>query len=376
MKYLTTAIPAQAGIQTFLKQPSSLASMDSRLRGNDGFFGKNDGVISTTLIALGLWACLALQSAPALALQTNQVFVTSEKDNALTIYQADKDTSKTVQVSTHAVCKRPRHLQLTQDRKQLLIACSDDHVIAVWDIASKKVVSRIKVGDDPEMFDISLDGRMLYASNEEDATLSAYDLVAKKKLFEVKVGGEPEGVKVSSNGKLVFVTSEVNSLVQVVDVASKKVIKNIAVGKRPRRLMLTSTVNAGELWVSNELGASVSVIRLSDYAVTAQIDFKPQGMRSEEVTPVGMVLSPDGKTAYVGLGRANHVAVVDVSTRAVKGYVLVGKRAWGLGLAKDGSRLYVTNGLSDDMSIVDTTTLKATKTLPAGRVPHSVVIDD
>jgi PQQ-dependent catabolism-associated beta-propeller protein len=325
-----------------------------------------------SLIALGLWACLALQAAPALALQTNQIFVTSEKDNALTIYQADKEASKTVQVSTHAVCKRPRHLQLTQDRKQLLIACSDDHVIAVWDIASKKVVGRIKVGDDPEMFDISLDGRMLYASNEEDAMLSAYDLVAKKKLFEVKVGGEPEGVKVSSNGKLVFVTSEVNSLVQVVDVASKKVIKNIAVGKRPRRLMLTPT----ELWVSNELGASVSVIRLSDYAVTTHIDFKPQGMRPEEVTPVGMALSPDGKTAYVGLGRANHVAVVDVATRAVRGYVLVGKRAWGLGLSRDGARLYVTNGLSDDMSVIDTATLKAIKTLPAGRVPHSVAVDD
>jgi PQQ-dependent catabolism-associated beta-propeller protein len=342
----------------------------------------------TTLMLLALWACMALQATSALAFQTNQVFVTSEKDNALTIFQNSAGTSKIAQVSTHKVCKRPRHVQLTQDRKQLLIACSDDHVIAVWDIASKKLVNRIKVGDDPEMFDISPDGRMLYASNEEDAMLSAYDLMAKKKLFEVKVGGEPEGVKVSSNGKLVFVTSEVNSLVQVVDVATKKVIKNIAVGKRPRRLMLTTlntkvagadgkaSMGAGELWVSNELGASVSVIRLSDYAVTGQIDFKPQGMRPEEVTPVGMVLSPDGKTAYVGLGRANHVAVVDVASHAVRGYVLVGKRAWGLGLSRDGTRLYVTNGLSDDMSIVDTNTLKAIQTVPAGRVPHSVVIDD
>jgi PQQ-dependent catabolism-associated beta-propeller protein len=357
----------------------SNVTIDSRLRGHDSL-GRS------SLLAFAFWAFFALQATSALALQTGQIFVTSEKDNALTIYQSSADTSKTAQVSTHAICKRPRHAQLTQDRKQLLIACSDDHMIAVWDIASKKVVGRIKVGDDPEMFDISPDGRMLYASNEEDAMLSAYDLIANKKFFEVKVGGEPEGVKVSSNGKLVFVTSEVNSLVQVVDVASKKVIKNIAVGKRPRRLMLTTlnvtdanakaSIGAGELWVSNELGASVSVIRLSDYAVTGQIDFKPQGMRSEEVTPVGMVLSPDGKTAYVGLGRANHVAVVDVATRAVRGYVLVGKRAWGLGLSKDGSKLYVTNGLSDDMSIVDTATLKAIKTLPAGRVPHSVVIDD
>jgi YVTN family beta-propeller protein len=78
----------------------------------------------------------------------------------------------------------------------------------------------------------------------------------------------------------------------------------------------------------------------------------------------------------VGLGRANHVAVVDVASRQVKGYVLVGKRAWGLGLSRDGKRLYVANGLSDDLTIVDTEALKALKTLKVGRVPHTVVVDD
>ena len=264
-------------------------------------------------------------------------------------------------------------MQLTADRNQLLVACSDDNRIVVWDIATRKVVDKLNVGDDPEMFDISLDGRMLYASNEEDATLTAYDLVARKKAFEVKVGGEPEGVKVSADGKTVYVTSEVANMVHVIDVASRKVLKNIPVGKRPRRFLLSGD---GELWVSNELGASVSVIRVSDHSVHATIDFKPPGMRAEDVTPVGMVLSPDGRTAYVGLGRANHVAVVDVASRQVRGYVLVGKRAWGLALSRNGQTLYVTNGLSDDMSIVDTAKMKAVKTLAAGRVPHSVVVDD
>ena len=108
--------------------------------------------------------------------------------------------------------------------------------------------------------------------------------------------------------------------------------------------------------------------------VQATLSFLPQGMRREDVTPVGMVLAPDGKTAYVGLGRANHVAVVDVASRQVKGYVLVGKRAWGLALSRDGKRLYVANGLSDDMSIVDTGSLKATKTIKVGRVPYGIVV--
>ena len=130
------------------------------------------------------------------------------------------------------------------------------------------------------------------------------------------------------------------------------------------------------MWVSTELDSSVSIIRISDHTVVGKISFLPQGMRSEDVTPVGMALSPDGKTAYVGLGRANHIAVVDVASRKVKEYVLVGKRPWGLALSRDGKRLYVANGLSDDMTIIDTGTLKAVKTLKVGRVPYGVVIDD
>ena len=317
-----------------------------------------------TLLTIGL----AL-SGPAQSKDTGQLFISSEKDNGLVVL----DGAKAEVTGAIPLCKRPRHMQLTPDRTQLMVACSDDHRVVVLDIASRKVLDRLNVGEDPETFDISPDGRMLYVSNEEDALLTAYDLVAKKKAFEVKVGGEPEGVKVSADGKTVYVTSEVASVVHVVDVATRKVAKNIPVGKRPRRFLLTGT---GELWVTNELGASVSVIRTSDHTVQGQINFKPPGMRVEDVTPVGMALSPDGKTAYIGLGKANHVAAVDVASRAIRGYVLVGKRAWGLTTSKNGQTLYVLNGLSDDMTLVDTASLKALKTVKVGRVPHSVVIDD
>jgi PQQ-dependent catabolism-associated beta-propeller protein len=314
------------------------------------------------------FALLALCVPPLLARDTGKVFVSSEKDNAMTVIDgAGLEVS-----GATPLCKRPRHMQLTPDRQQLLVACSDDHRVLVLDVATQKALARLDVGPDPEMFDVSPDGRTLYVSNEEDSLLTAFDLPSRKKAFEVKVGGEPEGVKVSADGKLVYVASEVASLVHVIDVATRQVLKNIAVGKRPRRFLLAG----GELWVSNELDGSVSVIRASDHTVQATIAFKPQGMRSEDVTPVGMALSPDGKTAYVGLGRANHVAMVDVASRQVKNYVLVGKRAWGLAVSRDGKRLFVANGLSDDMSVVDTGTRRAVKTLKVGRVPHTVVIDD
>jgi YVTN family beta-propeller protein len=40
----------------------------------------------------------------------------------------------------------------------------------------------------------------------------------------------------------------------------------------------------------------------------------------------------------------------------------------------NGKTLYVTNGLSDDMTLIDAASAKAIKTVPAGRVPHTVLV--
>lgn len=60
-----------------------------------------------------------------------------------------------------------------------------------------------------------------------------------------------------------------------------------------------------------------------------KIEFLPRGMGKTDVTPVDLRITIDGKTAYVTLGHAAHVP-----TRKVQGYVLVGKRPWGLGMSR------------------------------------------
>ena len=87
-------------------------------------------------------------------------------------------------------------------------------------------------------------------------------------------------------------------------------------------------------------------------------------------------MTKDGLRAYIALGRANNIAVVDVKTREIVDYILVGKRPWGLALTKDETRLYVANGLSDDITVIDTKSLKALTSIPVGRVPYGILIDD
>ncbi len=294
-------------------------------------------------------------------------YVSSEKDNALTLIDLGTLSVK----GTIATCKRGRHLALTPDRK-LLLACTDSNAADLIDPATGKSLRRIALGDEPEAFDIAPDGRTLYVSNEDEAAVSFVDLASGKVLKSVKVGAEPEGVKVSADGKTLYVASEVAGLVHVIDTASAKVLKNVKVGKRPRRMAITA--DGRELWVTNELDASVSIVGTADHTVLATLKFEVKGVRAEDITPVGIQMSRDGKRAFVALGRANHVAFVDVPSRKVTGLVLVGKRAWNVTLDKAEARLYVVNGLSDDVTVVDVPAAKAIKSIPVGRVPYGLVV--
>ena len=313
-----------------------------------------------------LVAALPLLAAQAIA--APQILVSSEKDNALTIVDA---ATLAVQ-GTLATCKRPRHMQLTPDGKKLLVACSESHAADVIDVATRKSVGRLPLGDEPEAFDISPDGKTVFVSNEDEGALSFIDFASGKKLKSVAVGKEPEGVKVSPDGKIVYVTSEVASLVHAVDVASAKVVANIKVGKRPRRMAFAA--GGAELWVTSELDASASIISTKDYKVIHTLRFEVPGARAADITPVGIVMSADAKRAFVSLGRANHVAFIDVAARKVTNLVLAGKRAWNVSLDKAEARLYVVNGLSDDMTVIDVATAKALKTIPVGRVPYQALV--
>jgi YVTN family beta-propeller protein len=65
-----------------------------------------------------------------------------------------------------------------------------------------------------------------------------------------------------------------------------------------------------------------------------------------------------------------------VATRTVQGYILVGKRSWGITLSRDEKTLYVANGLGDDITIIDTSNRKAVISIPVGRVPWGIVVDE
>ena len=87
-----------------------------------------------------------------------------------------------------------------------------------------------------------------------------------------------------------------------------------------------------------------------------------------------MRVAKDGKKALVALGPSNRVALVDVPTKKVEKYLLVGQRVWQLAFTPDGKLAFSTNGNSNDVSVIDTASWEVTKSIPVGGLPWGVVV--
>jgi len=114
------------------------------------------------------------------------------------------------------------------------------------------------------------------------------------------------------------------------------------------------------LYVSNHTGNSVGVIDTQNSTYKGAIPVPG--------APAGLALSPDAKTLYVAQAETNSVSLIDTATRKVQKTVPVGWYPWGVAVAADGT-VVVCNRDSNDVSVVDPAAGKELRRLPASREP-------
>src|SRR5208282_4600465 len=281
--------------------------------------------------------------------QAATAYITNEKGNSISVIDLDKlEVTRTVKVG-----QRPRGIALTRDEALMFVCLGDDDTIAIIDAKTLKEVGELPSGPDPEQ-------------------LTVIDIATRKVVSEFPVGVEPEGVAISPDDTIVVNTSETTSMAHLIDWRNKKVLANILVAPRPRYAEYNK--DGSELWVTSEVGGTVSIIDPVKHVVAQKITFDVPGLAKELIQPVGIRFSSDGKLAFIAMGPANRVAVIDAATKQVLKYLLVGQRVWQLELTPDGKYLLTTNGVSNDVSVVDVAALKVIKSIAVGSFPWGVAI--
>jgi PQQ-dependent catabolism-associated beta-propeller protein len=202
--------------------------------------------------------------------------------------------------------------------------------------------------------------------------VTVIDVPTRKVIAEIATGVEPEGMAVSPDGKTIVNTSETTNMAHFFDYESRKMVASVLVDARPRIAMFKH--DGSEVWVSSELGGTVSVVDPQKHVVTHRISFDVQGLRGDVIQPVGIQFTPDDATAFVALGPANRVAIINAKTYEVRKYLLVGQRVWQMAFTPDQKYLLTTNGLSNDISVIDVAGSDVVKSIPVGRLPWGVVV--
>ena len=102
----------------------------------------------------------------------------------------------------------------------------------------------------------------------------------------------PNRAVMACRNQQLWIVNQDNNSVSAFDTASNQKLAEIAVGDAPRALAVSP---AGEIWVTNRRGATISVVNPATLAVSER------SICPSRSQPYGLVFAPDGSAAYVAL---------------------------------------------------------------------------
>lgn len=210
--------------------------------------------------------------------------------------------------------------------------------------------------------------------------------VLNRTVATIAVGDTPADIAITPNGKFGYVANNNNDglvngdSVSVLDLEFNQVRTTIHDASFNQPYTVTMNAAGSLAYVTNSNAATVTVIATITNTVSAVIT----GFDG----PSGLVIAPDGKTAYVnnyggpilGSGNGRTVRVVDLDTNAIIGSAItVGLAPAALAITPDGACVYVANYVDGNpgtgtISVIETASNSVIKTISGFSGPFSIKI--
>jgi YVTN family beta-propeller protein len=222
----------------------------------------------------------------------------------------------------------------------LLVTAEGKREVLVVDPRAGKVVSRIPTGKDvSHMIAATPDGKKAFVTSLASGTVTALDLSANKVTKDISTGKGAEGLDVTPDGREVWVANREANTIVVVDVATLAPVFTIQAPGFPIRVKITPD---GRRALATFTGAGE--VRIYDTATRVETARVPLGRDAVEgaesrvfqkrfgtsPAPVGLLIAPDGKRAFVAASHADVVTVIDLEKNRVDDAWVAGREPDGL----------------------------------------------
>ena len=284
--------------------------------------------------------------------------------------------------------------------KSLLALSKADHILAIIDPVTLKIIAKVPVGADPHEVISSSDGKTAYVSNAYSNPfheIDIIDLVSQKALpaIDIKPFVSPHGLAFA-DGKLWF-TAEGSKAVGRYDPASGGMDWCMGTGQ-DRTHMIYVTANGKNIYTINVNAGTVSIIVDTLLPPPAgpppgapmpggsQPPGPPPGGRSREewmqtVIPVsrgseGFDVSPDGKELWTASADDGTIAVIDIAARKVINKIDAKVNgANRVEFTPDGKRVLISTLRSGDLFVYDAVSRKELKRINIGHGAAGILMD-
>jgi YVTN family beta-propeller protein len=273
--------------------------------------------------------------------------------------------------------------------KSLLALSKGDHIMAIIDPVTLKVIARVPVGPDPHEVIASSDGKTAYVSNAYSSPfreIDVIDLIAQKPLpkMDIKPLLNPHGL-IFTDGKLWF-SAEGSKCVGRFDPESGQVDWCLGTGQ-DRTHMIYVTPDAKNIYTTNVNAGTVSIIVDTLLPPPVGPNGQPfpgaQSRREwiQTVVPVskgseGFDVSPDGRELWTASAQDGTISIIDIAARRLS--AKLDAKALGANRLKftpDGKRVLVSSLRNGDLIVYDVASRKEIKRVNIGHGAAGILVD-
>lgn len=274
----------------------------------------------------------------------------------------------------------PHHIYLNPSKTQLSIGVpgmdlSGGHSggmmgmpgkIAIVDAINGTITKTIDLPVSNHNAVFSPNGTEIWTAQMQDmGTVLVYDASSYTLKNTIDVKMQPAEVTFSSDGTMAFVANGGSDTVTVINVSNKTVMGQVKVGDDP---VGAWTGADGNMYVDNEAGQSITVIKVSDMSVvtTISLGFMPGMAAYNNAMSELWVSDPDnGKIHWYTKSGTTYTHV---------GEFLTGAGAHAIAFNANGMTAYITNQAAGSVSVADVMNHNETKEISVGTKPNGITI--
>ena len=123
---------------------------------------------------------------------------------------------------------------VSPDGRELWTASSDNGVISIIDLVSKKLATQIDAkAFGANRLKFTPDGKLVFISSLRDGQLFIYDAASRKQLKQLSIGHGAAGILMDTDGSRVFVACSADNNIAIIDLRTLEVTGHLDVGGVP-----------------------------------------------------------------------------------------------------------------------------------------------